>query len=279
MSKLYLVGTPIGNLSDFSPRAIEILRTVDFIAAEDTRVTLKLLNRFEISKPMVSYYQHNLRERGEQIVERISAGENCALVTDAGMPAISDPGEDLVRLCAEAGIEIVSVPGPSAAITALAMSGLPTSRFTFEGFLSTNRQNRREHLELLLNERRTMIFYEAPHKLRTTLDDLTATFGPTRRISLCRELTKLHEEIIRTTLQEAVERYSGSTSPRGEFVLVVEGAPEQVSPAVSIEDATALAHQLMSEGQSASFAAKQAAKQTGCRKSDIYRKLIEESST
>ncbi|MEG1773653.1 MAG: 16S rRNA (cytidine(1402)-2'-O)-methyltransferase, partial [Oscillospiraceae bacterium] len=213
MSKLYLVGTPIGNLGDLSPRAKEALQTADFIAAEDTRVTLKLLNRFEISKPMVSYYQHNLRERGEQLVARMLAGESCALVTDAGMPAISDPGEDLVRLCAEAGIEIVSVPGPSAAITALAASGLPTARFTFEGFLSVNRQTRKEHLVSLEHERRTMIFYEAPHKLRTTLADLCDAFGADRRIALGRELTKLHEEIIRTTLGGAVARYEGATAP------------------------------------------------------------------
>ncbi|MEA5135967.1 MAG: 16S rRNA (cytidine(1402)-2'-O)-methyltransferase [Candidatus Fimivivens sp.] len=277
MSKLYLVGTPIGNLSDFSPRAIETLRIVDFIAAEDTRVTLKLLNRFEISKPMVSYYQHNLRERGEQIVARILSGESCALVTDAGMPAISDPGEDLVRLCAEAGLEIVSVPGPSAAVTALAMSGLNTSRFTFEGFLSTNRQSRREHLESLSAERRTMIFYEAPHKLRTTLSDLTAAFGQERRIALCRELTKLHEEVIRTTLGLAVARYADadSTAPRGEFVLVVEGASEITAPTVTLEQAIALARAFVAEGQSVSAASKQAAQQTGFKKSDIYRQLAQ----
>lgn len=275
MSKLYLVGTPIGNLGDFSPRAIETLSNVDFIAAEDTRVTLKLLNHFEIHKPMVSYYQHNLRERGEQIVSRILAGESCALVTDAGMPAISDPGEDLVRLCAGAGIEIVSVPGPSAAVTALAMSGLSTSRFTFEGFLSTNRQNRRGHLESLAEEHRTMIFYEAPHKLQTTLDDLANAFGEGRRIALCRELTKLHEEVFRTTLGEAVARYSdpNSAAPRGEFVLVVEGAPETVVPTASIEQAVALALSLIEKGQSASSAAKQAAQQTGRKKSDIYRRI------
>lgn len=277
MSKLYLVGTPIGNLSDFSPRAIETLRIVDFIAAEDTRVTLKLLNRFEISKPMVSYYQHNLRERGEQIVARILSGESCALVTDAGMPAISDPGEDLVRLCAEAGVEIVSVPGPSAVITALAMSGLNTSRFTFEGFLSTNRQSRREHLESLTAERRTMIFYEAPHKLRTTLNDLTTAFGQERRIALCRELTKLHEEVIRTTLGLAIARYADadSTAPRGEFVLVVEGAPEIAAPAVTLEQAVALAQTFVADGQSVSVASKQAAQQTGFKKSDIYRQLAQ----
>ncbi len=276
MSKLYLVGTPIGNLGDLSPRAVETLRTVDFIAAEDTRVTLKLLNRFEIAKPMVSYYQHNLHERGGQILTRILSGESCALVTDAGMPAISDPGEDLVRLCAGAGIEIVSVPGPSAAVTALAMSGLGTSRFTFEGFLSTNKQSRRAHLESLLNERRTMIFYEAPHKLKTTLADFASAFGPERRIALCRELTKLHEEIIRTTLSQAIARYADdAAAPRGEFVLVVEGAPETIAPAVTIEQAVSLAQAFVAKGQSTSAAARQAAQQTGCKKSDIYRRLTQ----
>ena len=278
MSKLYLVGTPIGNLGDFSPRAIDTLRTVDFIAAEDTRVTLKLLNRFEINKPMISYYEHNLRERGEQIVARILAGESCALVTDAGMPAISDPGEDLVRLCAEAGIPIVSVPGPSAVITALAMSGLDTSRFTFEGFLTTNRQGRRTHLASLLNERRTMIFYEAPHKLRTTLHDLADAFGRERRVALCRELTKLYEEGNRTTLGQAAARYADadSAAPRGEFVLVIEGAPDAPAPAATPAQALALAQALMAKGESASAAARQAAQQTGCKKSDIYRLLSRE---
>ena len=276
MSKLYLVGTPIGNLGDFSSRAIQTLGMVDFIAAEDTRVTIKLLNRFGITTPMVSYYQHNLRERGEQIVSRIAAGESCALVTDAGMPAISDPGEDLVRLCAEAGIEIVSVPGPSAAITALSLSGLATSRFTFEGFLSVNRQSRREHLSSLKEEKRTMVFYEAPHKLRTTLDDLCAVFGQDRPIALGRELTKLHEEVIRTTLGEAVARYADADSPRGEFVLVVAGAPSQAKAPPTLTEALALARSLTAQGQSASLAAKQAAAQTGCKKSDIYRLLITE---
>ncbi|MFV0496920.1 MAG: 16S rRNA (cytidine(1402)-2'-O)-methyltransferase [Candidatus Fimivivens sp.] len=277
MSKLYLVGTPIGNLGDLSPRAVETLRSVDFIAAEDTRVTLKLLNRFEISTPMVSYYQHNLRERGEQIVARMLSGEHCALVTDAGMPAISDPGEDLVCLCAQAGIEIVSVPGPSAATTALALSGLNTSRFTFEGFISTNRQSRRTHLEHLAHERRTMIFYEAPHKLCATLKDLATTFGSERRIALCRELTKLHEEVIRTTLGSAVVRYTApdAIAPRGEFVLVVDGAPEIAAPAATLEQAVDLAQTLVSKGESASTAAKQAAQQTGCKKGDIYRHLTQ----
>lgn len=273
MSTLYLVGTPIGNLGDFSPRAVEILSLVDFIAAEDTRVTLKLLNRFKISKPLVSYYQHNLREKGAEIADRIAGGESCALVTDAGMPAISDPGEDLVRICAERGIEVVAVPGPSAAITALAMSGLPTGRFSFEGFLSVNKQSRREHLSSLIREKRTMIFYEAPHKLRTTLQDLCAIFGEGRRIALCRELTKIYEQVIRTTLAEAVELYE-KTEPKGEFVLVVEGAGESEAAVSTLEEAAKLALELVSKGESAANAAKQAAKLTGFKKGDIYRLLL-----
>jgi len=272
VSKLYLVGTPIGNLSDLSPRAIETLQTVDFIAAEDTRVTLKLLNHFEISKPMVSYYQHNMRERGEIIVNRILSGESCALVTDAGMPAISDPGEDLVRLCAETGIEVVSVPGPSAAITALALSALPTGRFCFEGFLSVNKNERRSHLKSLEGEQRTMIFYEAPHKLNNTLKDLCAAFGEERKISLCRELTKLHEEAFRTTLGEAVKHYA-ENAPRGEFVLVIEGAAEQECPEMSLDEAVEAARKLMAEGESASSAARQAAALSGLKKNEIYRLL------
>ena len=272
MAKLYLVGTPIGNLGDFSPRAIDTLKSVDFIAAEDTRVTLKLLNRFEIEKPMVSYYQHNMRERGEIVLSRILSGEDCALVTDAGMPAISDPGEELVKLCAEAGVEVVAVPGPTAAATALALSALPSGRFTFEGFLSVSKSERRAHLDSLKNERRTMIFYEAPHKLTNTLKDLCAAFGGERRISLCRELTKLHEEVIRTTIAEAMEHFEQS-APRGEFVLVVEGAPEQQKEESTPEQAAELARRLMADGMSASFAAKEAAAMTGLKKSDIYRLL------
>ena len=272
MAKLYLVGTPIGNLGDFSPRAIETLRSVDFIAAEDTRVTLKLLNRFEIEKPMVSYYQHNMRERGEIVLSRILAGEDCALVTDAGMPAISDPGEQLVALCAEAGVEVVAVPGPTAAATALALSALPSGRFTFEGFLSVSKSERRTHLDSLKNERRTMIFYEAPHKLTNTLKDLAAAFGGERRISLCRELTKIHEEVIRTTIAGAMARFE-ENAPRGEFVLVVEGAPEQQKQQSTPEQAAELARRLMADGMSASSAAKEAASVTGIKKSDIYRLL------
>ncbi len=220
---IYIVGTPIGNLSDFSPRAIETLKRVDFIAAEDTRVTLKLLNHFDIVKPLVSYHEHNLRQRGEVIIGRVLAGENAAIVSDAGMPCVSDPGEDLVRLAAEAGIQTVVIPGPSAAISALCISGLPTSRFAFEGFLSTNRKNRREHLLSVQNDIHTLIFYEAPHKLLDTLRDMAAVFGEGRRVSLCREMTKIHEEVFRTTLGEAAAYYAENT-PKGEFVLIIEGA-------------------------------------------------------
>lgn len=272
MGTLYLVGTPIGNLGDFSPRAAAVLEQCSFIAAEDTRVTRKLLSHFGISKPMVSYHQHNMRERGPQIVARILAGEDCALVTDAGMPAISDPGEDLVRLCAEAGILVLSAPGPTAALTALALSGLPSARFCFEGFLPVDRQERRSRLSELTAERRTMIFYEAPHKLRATLDDLCAAFGGQRRIALGRELTKLHEEMLRITLQEACERYD-TVEPRGEFVLIVEGTSAPSSAPCDPEQAAKLARHLMAEGMSPSAAARQAAAETGLRKGEIYRLL------
>ena len=214
--KLTLVGTPIGNLGDLSPRARRALEEADFIAAEDTRVTLRLLNHFGITKPLVSYYQHNKNRSGERIVERLLAGESCALVTDAGMPIVSDPGEDLAAACAEQGIEISCVPGPCAAVTALALSALPAGRFCFEGFLSTSRKSREEHLESLRGERRTMIFYEAPHKLQKTLADLAEAFGPQRRVSLCRELTKLHEEVLRTSLGEAAKLYEANEDFVGE---------------------------------------------------------------
>ncbi len=273
MSLLYVVGTPIGNLQDFSPRAIEILKQVDFIAAEDTRVTLKLLNHFGIKKPLVSYYEHNLRERGEYILSRIQGGESCAVVSDAGMPCISDPGEDLVRLCANANIPVQVIPGPSAAISALAISGLPTSRFTFEGFLTTNKKGRMDHLNAMKEETKTMIFYEAPHKLLRTLEDMSAVFGPDRRISLCRELTKLHEEVIRTTVGEALSRYRESESIKGEFVLVVEGCMHQEKE-YTLEDAVELAKKRMEQGEKATNAAKAAAKETKFSKADIYKRLI-----
>ena len=266
---LYLVGTPIGNLGDISRRCREVLEAADFIAAEDTRVTVKLLNHLELHKPLVSYYAHNSRGSGERILERLRAGETCALVTDAGMPAISDPGEDLVRLCAEAGIEVRAVPGPCAAIAALALSGLPTQRFTFEGFLSVTRKSRMVHLEGLREEKRTMIFYEAPHKLAATLEDLAACFGEDRPAALCRELTKLHEEVLRTTLGEALARYR-TEQPRGEFVLVVAGAPEKSGEP---DEAAALerVRVLRKGGASLRDAVRQAAGETGMNKNALYK--------
>lgn len=270
--KLYVVGTPIGNLSDFSPRAVETLKTVDFIAAEDTRVTIKLLNHFEIHTPMVSYHKYNTHDRGEEICRRILSGENCAIVTDAGMPCISDPGELLVKSCAEYGITVCSVPGPTALASALAISGLPTGRFAFEGFLSVNKPGRREHLLSLKNEPRTMIFYEAPHKLAATLQDMYEVFG-NRKLSIIRELTKIHEEVLRTDLQEAVEKYTDG-SVKGEIVLVIEGASEQQEQPSSIEEAAELAGKLTEKGISLSEAAKEAAKITGFKKGEIYKILI-----
>lgn len=272
--KLYVVGTPIGNLSDFSPRAVETLASVDFIAAEDTRVTLKLLNHFEIKKPMVSYFEHNRRERGEIILERIKSGENCAIVTDAGMPAISDPGEDLVDLCLSNGITVESVPGPTAFATAMAMSGLPSGRFTFEGFLSVNKPSRREHLEEIVSERRTMVFYEAPHKLTATLKDLYKYLGD-RRIALIKELTKIHETVERTTLSEACEKYSAQT-PKGEFVIVIEGSTEPKQKEVSLDEAVALTKGLVENGMAINDAAKEIAKETKLKKGDIYKALLGE---
>ena len=267
--KLYLTGTPIGNLGDLSPRCAETLEAVDFIAAEDTRVTMKLLNYLELHKPLVSYYEHNARVSGPRIVERLLGGESCALVTDAGMPAISDPGEDLVRLCAEAGVEVVSVPGPSAVITGLALSGLPTGRFTFEGFLAVNRKTRLAHLGSLKEEKRTMVFYEAPHKLRTTLDDLLGAFGAERRVALCRELTKLHEETLRMTLRDACAYYA-ENEPRGEYVLVVEGAPEDTAEPDG-DAALRRAQELVESGLSARDAVRQAAEECRVNRSALYR--------
>ena len=271
--RLTLVGTPIGNLSDLSDRALEALNTCDFIAAEDTRVTLKLLNHFGIKKPLVSYFEHNKREKGEQLCARMLAGEHCCLVSDAGMPAISDPGEDLVRLCREKGIPVGCVPGPSAVITALALSGLPAGRFTFEGFLSVSKRSRKEHLQSLKNEVRTMIFYEAPHKLPYTLCDLLNILGD-RPLALCRELTKLHEEVIVTTLKEATDRFKTET-PRGEFVVIVGGAEETPAAELTLDDAVAIAESEIENGASLSDAAKKAAAESGLKKSDIYRLLVD----
>ncbi len=272
---LYVVGTPIGNLGDMSPRAVEALEGVDFIAAEDTRVTLKLLNHFGIKKPMVSYFEHNKHQRGEIICRRILSGENCAIVTDAGMPCISDPGELLVKQCEEYGIEVKAVPGPSAVISALAISGLPTGRFTFEGFLSVNKKSRMEHLESVKNETRTMIFYEAPHKLNATLRDMLGAFG-NRSIAIVRELTKIHEEVIRTTLEQAVERYSEAPL-KGEIVLVIDGAkPVDNNKVYTEEEAADLAIALAAEEDvSLSEASKKAAKETGIKKGIIYKLATE----
>ena len=269
---LYVVGTPIGNLSDLSPRAAQTLSEVDFIAAEDTRVTVKLLNHLGIKKPMVSYFEHNKQFRGEIICERILGGESCAVVTDAGMPCISDPGEELIKQCAGYGIRTEVVPGPSAVISALCVSGLSTGRFAFEGFLSVNKKSRREHLQSIISEKRTMIFYEAPHKLANTLKDFAETF-PQRKLTIAREITKLHEEIIRTTTTEALEKY-GDGSLKGEIVLVLEGAKDEAKAQYTLEDAVELAKKMVSEGVKATQAAKDAASVTGMRKNDIYRELI-----
>ena len=266
---LYLVATPIGNLGDFSPRAVETLAAADFIAAEDTRVSLKLLNHFGIKKTLVSYHEHNHVTAGKTILDRLLAGESCALVTDAGTPAISDPGEDLVRLCAGNGVEVFSVPGCCAAVNALAVSGLPTGRFTFEGFLSVNRKTRRAHLESLKDEERTMIFHEAPHKLRTTLADLCEAFGPDRRAALCRELTKLHEETRRCTLGEAAAYYS-ETSPRGEYVLVVAGREPRQEAAVTLEEGAAQVLALRKQGMTLKDAAREVAAHTGLSRNELY---------
>ena len=265
---LYLVPTPIGNLRDISRRCAETLAAADFIAAEDTRVSLKLLNHLEIKKPRVSYHEHNKKESGPRILERLLAGENCALVTDAGCPAISDPGEDLVRLCAQTGVPVCAIPGPCAAITALSVSALATGRFAFEGFLPAQKKERRARLDRLKTEERTMIFYEAPHRLRETLGELLEAFGPERPISLCRELTKLHEEILRLTLGEAVARYT-ENEPRGEYVLVLAGA-EQRAEAVSLEQAAAMVRDLTDSGVRTKDAVRQVAEETGVAKNALY---------
>ena len=274
---LILVPPPIGNLGDISPRAAEALRTADFVAAEDTRVSVKLLNHLGIKKPLVSYHEHNKQESGPHIADRLQKGETCALVTDAGTPAISDPGEDLVRLCAEKGIPVTAIPGPCAAITALAVSGLPTGRFTFEGFLAVNKKSRREHLDSLAGERRTMIFYEAPHKLSATLEDLKAAFGPERRITLCRELTKLHEEVLRMTLGEAAAYYS-TQNPRGEYVLILEGALPEEPPEFSMEDCLTAVQRLRDGGSSLKDAVRQVSKDFGIPKNALYDAALSQKS-
>ena len=266
---LYLVPTPIGNLGDISLRARQTLENADFIAAEDTRVSLKLLNHLEIKKPLVSYYEHNKTFKGGRIVERILAGETCALVSDAGSPAISDPGEDLVKECAAAGITVCAIPGPCAAITALSISGQSTGRFCFEGFLSMSKKSRREHLDSLRAEKRTMIFYEAPHKLMNTLEDMVEVFGAERPVSFCRELTKLHEEVLRTTLGQAIVHFT-ETPPKGEFVLVVAGAPEEAKEIPTATDAAGRVNELIADGLSRKDAIKQTAQELGLPKNAVY---------
>ena len=274
MGTLYIVGTPIGNLGDFSPRAVEVLQTVDFIAAEDTRVTLKLLNHFEIHSTLISYHEHNAAARGPELLERLLRGENGAIVTDAGMPCISDPGEGLVARCHENGVEIATVPGPTAAMTALAASGLPTGKFLFEGFLPIKKGERDAALQTVFRLPHTLIFYEAPHRLRQTLAALLEGLG-NRPITLCRELTKLHEEMQRTTLAKAVEEYT-TREPRGEYVLIVAGVEESDPAArMTLEQAAALVCRLAADGQSLSDAAKQVAKETGYRKGELYRLALE----
>ena len=270
---LYLVPTPIGNLGDLSDRCRETLAAADFIAAEDTRVTRKLLSHLDLHVPMVSYYEHNRIESVERNLARLLAGENCALVTDAGTPAISDPGEDLVAKCAAADVPVVSVPGPCALITALTVSGQPASRFTFEGFLSTNRKNRSAHLDSLRGETRTMIFYEAPHKLLDTLADMAAVFGAERPVSLCRELTKLHEEVLRTTFAGALAHYA-EQAPRGEYVLVVRGATPEEAPAPSVEAAVADVLARQADGQRLKDAVREVAEATGLSRNALYQAAL-----
>ncbi len=266
---LYLVATPIGNLGDMSQRAIDTLAMCDVVAAEDTRRSMALLNHLELKKPLLSYYEHNKKERGGEIVERLLNGENVALVTDAGTPAISDPGEDMVRLCAQEGIDVVSIPGCCALISALITSGLPTGRFCFEGFLSVNKKQRREHLLALVEEERTMIFYEAPHKLRATLKDFYDCWGD-RAISLCREMTKIHEETMRTTLKEAITYYK-ENAPRGEYVLVIAGAAPKEAPADI--DPVELVEMMVADGMDQKSAIKAAASKLNLPKREVYEKV------
>ena len=268
----YVIGTPIGNLDDITIRQLDTLKAVDFICAEDTRVTLKLLNRFEIKKQLISFHEHSSKADAQRIIDRIAAGESCGIVTDAGMPCISDPGEVLVKMCAENGIDIRVVPGPSAVVSAVAVSGLSTRRFTFEGFLPVPKKERAERLEKLRGETAVMVFYEAPHKLKTTLADLAEFFGGERKISLCRELTKIHEEVLRLTLTEAVEYYNVN-EPKGEFVLVLEGAQESEGGELTIEEAMAQVRKLIEMGEKPTDACKAVAKETGFRKSELYAQL------
>ena len=272
---LYMVATPIGNLSDISSRAIKTLQDVDFIAAEDTRITRGLLEHFNIKRPIVSYHKHNSRTSGEKILKRIQGGENCALVTDAGTPGISDPGEDLVNMCANENIPVIIIPGPNAAVSALAVSGLCTGRFTFEGFLPVEKKKRNLHLEELKNEKRTMIFYEAPHKLKRTLTDMLKVFGD-RRISISREMTKIYEETLRMTLSESLTCFADK-QPRGEFVLVLEGLYDEPAAADTLFEGIKYATELIKAGVSARDAVKKAADETGCSRNVLYKICIDPS--
>lgn len=265
---LYIVGTPIGNMEDITIRALNTLGSVDFIAAEDTRVTLKLLNRYEIKKTLVSYHEHSSGSCTEGIIRKLLDGQNCAIVTDAGMPCISDPGEPLIRMCCEHDISVKVVPGPSAVVSAVAVSGLDTSRFSFEGFLSVTKKQRFEHLEHAKFKRETLVFYEAPHKLKAALADMLEYFGD-RKISLCRELTKVYEEVLRMTISEAIEYYS-EKNPKGEYVLVIEGAKEENFKDMTAEDALEMVRKLIANGEKPSDACKSVAKETGFRKSELY---------
>ncbi len=269
--KLYVVGTPIGNMGDFSPRGEEILRTVDFIAAEDTRVSVKLLNRFEIKKPLVSYYEHNKYEKGEIIIERILNGESAAVVTDAGMPCISDPGEQLVKQALAAGITVCSVPGPTAFASALSISGRSTARFCFEGFLPVDKKERTSRLNAAKNYPHTLIFYEAPHKLKKTLKDLYAAFGD-REASVIKEITKIHETVQSGTLS-ALAEYFDQNEPKGEYVIIIEGKTEE-TVTYTLKTAVEIARKLMSDGTPVSAAAKEAASVTGIKKGEIYKELV-----
>ncbi len=266
---LYIIGTPIGNMDDITLRQLDTLKAVDFICAEDTRVTVKLLNRYDIKKPLVSFHEHSTKSAADAVISRLLNGENAGIVTDAGMPCISDPGEVLVRLCAENGIDVKVVPGPSAVVSAVALSGMSVQRFTFEGFIPVQNKQRRQRLDLLKKETAVMVFYEAPHKLRTTLDDLCENFGSERKIAICRELTKIHEQVLRLTLAEAVEYYE-TNEPKGEFVLVVEGANESDGEKITLDEALAQVQRLVDMGERPVDACKAVAKENGYRKGELY---------
>lgn len=265
----YIIGTPIGNMEDITLRQLETLRAVDFVCAEDTRVTLKLFSRYEIRNQLVSFHEHSSKADAQRIIDRLIGGESCGIVTDAGMPCISDPGEVLVRMCVENNIDVRVIPGPSAVVSAVAVSGLPAQRFTFEGFLPVQKKQRTERLENLRSETAVMVFYEAPHKLRATLSDMAEFFGGSRQISLCRELTKIHEEVLRFTLEEA-QRYYAEHEPKGEFVLVVQGASDEITDKISVEEALGQVRKLVEMGERPVDACKAVAKESGYKKSELY---------